>query len=81
MVCFGYYGKKIVEHEETTDYQAILDIAIDEMEERGETGYFIDFCDTKESGNEGGYESDMYVTGGNHCLLLYTGGMLNIIEI
>ena len=80
-VSFGYYDKEIIEMEErTTDYGSIVDILIDRLEENGYNG-FIEWEETQESGNKDGYYDDEYITGGNHGLVLYHGGIFYIEEI
>lgn len=81
-ICFGNYGREIVEvEEETTDYGALIDLMIDSMESKEETGDFIEWEQTRESGNEDGYFEDEYITGGNHGLILYHGGNLYINKL
>lgn len=81
-VIFGYYGNEIIEMEErTTDYGAIVDILIDRLEEKERKGVFIEWEDTQESGNPDGHYEDEYITGGNHGLILYHGGMFYIKEV
>jgi hypothetical protein len=78
-VVYYNYCKEVVEvEEETTDYGAILDMAIDQIEARGETGYFLEWTETVEDGNMEGYYADEYVVGGNHGLLLYHAGNFRI---
>lgn len=73
----AWLREEIVEVDEpTTDYSAILDKAIDQIEARGEEGLFIDWKDTVEDG--GDYHEDEYVVGGNHGRLLLHYGQLNI---
>lgn len=74
----AWVSKEIVEVDEpTTDYGAILDIAIDQMEERGETHQFVSW---EEIERDGIYE-DEYVTGGNHGLNLMHYGTFEIREV
>ena len=73
-VCFGggYGETQVVEMEDrTTDYGAIVDTLIDNLEESGRKDCFIEYDETEEEGGE--IFEDEYVTGGNHGLLLYTG--------
>lgn len=74
----AWLSQEIVEVDEpTTDYGAILDMAIDQMEERGETGQFVSW---EEIECEGLDEYD-YVTGGNHGLNLMHYGNFEIREM
>lgn len=61
----------------TSDYGMILDMAIDQMEKRGETEQFLSCEEIEEDGIYG----DEYITGGNHGLNLYHGGHFMIKEI
>ena len=73
----AWLNEEIVEVDEpTTDYGAIVDMAIDQIESRGEEGVFIDWKDTVEEGGE--HYEDEYVVGGNHGRLLLHYGQLNI---
>ena len=73
----AWLNEEIVEMDEpTTDYGTIVDKAIDQIEERGEEGVFIDWSDTVEEGGE--YYEDEYVIGGNCDRLLLHYGQLNI---
>lgn len=76
----AWLNEEIVEVDEpTTDYGAILNIAIDQIEARGEENAFITLNDTVEYG--GKYYEDEYVIGGNHGRLLLHHGELNIVQI
>lgn len=73
----AWLSQEIVEiEEETSDYGVVLDKAIDQMEERGETGQFIEYEDTVEGG--GDIYEDEYVVGGNHGLILLHHGSFEI---
>lgn len=81
-VIFGVYPSEehILEIDEpTTDYGALVDILIDQLEAEGRKNCFIDPDDTKELGGE--IYEDEYVIGGNHGLLLYHGGNFLIQEV
>ena len=77
--CFGNYGgftEEVKVDEPTTDYGAILDMAIDQMVARGEVAnlYTIDEVE------ENGWHEDEYVIGGNECYALYHGGNFLILQ-
>ena len=78
-VSIGYYCKELVVLEEdTTDYGMIVDMIIDRLEERGETGYVKPLGECTEEELE---FDDTYVIGGNHGLVLLHDGILNIERI
>lgn len=64
--------------EKTTDYGAVMDKAIDQIDSRNE-GTFLDEKDLQENG--GDYYPDEYVIGGNYGKKLLTYGTLDIREI
>ena len=77
--CFGNFGGRVElvnVDEVTTDYGAILDMAIDQMVERGDFGslYTIDEAEAN------GWHEDEYVIGGNECYALYHGGNFLILQ-
>lgn len=80
-VIFGYFSELVSElvevGEPTTDYGAILDLAIDQLEADGNMGVFVSDEDIER------YEitDDMYITGGNHGLNLYHGGHFMIEKV
>lgn len=65
--------------ESTTDFGAIIDMAIDQVEEKGYEGYFLNPSELFENGGE--IYPDEYVIGGNHGRILYHGGNLIIEEM
>lgn len=72
-----YLAIETVEVDEpTTDYSLILDMAIDQMEERGETNQFVSWEEIEDNG----IGEDEYVTGGNHGLNLMHYGYFEIRE-
>lgn len=78
-IAYNYYKPSIVKVDRpTTDYGALVDILIDNLEAKGDLGssYLVDI-DTAEQD----YNEDEYVIGGNHGLALIHNGMLNIFEI
>lgn len=79
-ITIDYHTSVIINVEdETTDYGALIDMAIDKFENEGSEGYFIDFSDTVDGG--GDIQEDMYICGGNHSRYLYHGGLLDIRPI
>ena len=74
----AWYSKEIVEVDRpTTDYGAILDMAIDQIEEReGKASALWDLEDIESAG----YNEDEYVVGGNHGLALLHFGNFEIRE-
>lgn len=76
-VIFGYYSELVELEEPTTDYGAILDIAIDQLESAGCMGVFVSDDDIECDG----ITDDAYITGGNHGLNLYHGGNFMIKRV
>lgn len=76
-VIYSYFSELVTVDEPTTDYGAILDCAIDQLERDGNMGVFITYDDVE----RGGINDDMYVTGGNHGLNLYHGGNFMIERV
>ena len=76
-VIYSYYSELVEVDEPTTDYGAILDIAIDQLERDGNMGVFI----ADEDIERDGIHEDEYITGGNHGLNLYHGGNFMIEQI
>lgn len=78
-VLFGngtaWLSEEIVEMDEyTTDYGAIVDVAIDQIEEREGVGHSLRYLDEAEKE----YNEDEYVVGGNHGLALMHYGNFDI---
>lgn len=65
--------------ESTTDFGAIIDMAIDQVEEKGYEGYFLNPSELVENGGE--IYPDEYIIGGNHSRILYHGGNLIIEKV
>ena len=76
-VIFGYFSELVEVDEPTTDYGAILDLAIDQLESDGNMGVFI----TDEDIERDGITDDAYITGGNLGLFLYDGGNFMIERV
>lgn len=77
-VIFGYFSELVEVDEPTTDYGAILDLAIDQLESDGCMGVFI----TDEDIECDGITDDAYITGGNHGLnSFYHGGNFMIERV
>lgn len=75
-VTYGYNSDVVPMDGETSDYQSVLDALMDMKESRGDK----DLYTYDEAESEGWYE-DEYVSGGNHGLILYTGGNFDIKPI
>ena len=74
----AWYSKEEVEVDEpTTDYGAILDMAIDQIEEREGVGCVLLNLDEAEKQ----FNEDEYVIGGNHGLALIHYGNFEIREV
>lgn len=74
----AWMSTEIVEMDErTTDYGAVLDKAIDQIEEREGVGYALKHIDEAEEE----YNEDEYVVGGNHGLALVHYGNFEIREV
>ena len=73
---FGGFTEDVVVDDITTDYGAILDMAIDQKVERGDMRnlYTIDAVE------EMGLNEDEYVIGGNEGLVLVHNGNFAIIQ-
>ena len=67
---------RIIRVEDWEAEQDAIDKMIDELEEEGYDGYFIDIDEIVANG--GDIEEDEYIIGGNHGRLLYHGGYLTI---
>lgn len=76
-VIYSYFSEIVTVDEPTTDYGAILDIAIDQLERDGKMGVFV----TDDDIERDGIHEDEYVAGGNHGLNLYHGGNFMIEQI
>lgn len=74
---FGYFSELVEVDEPTTDYCAILDCAIDQLERDGCIGVFVSEDDIERDG----ITDDAYITGGNHGLNLYHGGNFMIERV
>lgn len=72
-VSYDYTSDIVEMDDETSDYQAVIDKLIDDMETTGNTGYLIGLDEA-----EAEYSEDMYTIGGNHGLALIHNGNLNI---
>lgn len=73
----AWMSTEIVEMDErTTDYGAVLDKAIDQIEEREGVGNTLRYINEAEEE----YNEDEYVVGGNHGLALIHYGNFNIRE-
>lgn len=72
-VSYDYTSDIVEMDDETSDYQAVIDKLIDNMESTGNTGYLISPDEA-----EAEYSEDMYTIGGNHGLALIHNGNLNI---
>lgn len=76
-VIYSYFSELVTVDEPTTDYGAILDLAIDQLESDGNMGVFVSDDDIERDG----INDDMYITGGNHGLNLYHGGNFMIERV
>lgn len=78
----GFYqlhSRIIAVRESTTNYQALMDMLVNQLEKEGWESCFIDCEDTIEEG--GDYHEDEYVCAGNHGRLLLHHGELRIREL
>lgn len=75
----AWYSEELVEMDyPTTDYGAIVDKAIDQIEEReGKSSALWDLDEIENAG----YNEDEYVVGGNHGLALLHYGNFEIREV
>lgn len=81
-VYFGYSHEDVEMSEETNDNQEILDKCIDQLEKKYGSDndvLFVSWENTVPCG--GDVHEDEYIIGGNHGLLLYTGGNFNIAPL
>lgn len=80
-IIFDYNLEILTVEEETTDYGGLVDILIDKLEEEygSDSRFFVPPENTIENG--GDVHEDEYIIGGNHGLLLYTGGNFNIAPL
>lgn len=76
-VIYSYFSELVTVDKPTTDYGAILDLAIDQLEADGNMGVFVSDEDIKRDG----ITDDMYITGGNYGLNLYHGGTFMIERV
>lgn len=76
-VIYSYFSELVTVDKPTTDYGAILDLAIDQLEADGNMGVFVSDEDIERDG----ITDDMYITGGNHGLNLYHGGTFMIERV
>lgn len=82
LVIFGYFSEIVEVEEETTNYQELIDILIDRLEEEGKEGCFIRWEEAISNGFEDGkYYDDEFSEGGNHGRLLYHGGNFRIEKV
>lgn len=75
-VSYGYTSDIVEMDDETSDYGAVVDKLIDDLESSGNTGYLMAVDEA-----ESEYSEDMYIIGGNHGLALIHNGNLNIEPI
>lgn len=75
-VSYGYTSDIVEMDDETSDYGAVVDKLIDDLESSGNTGYLMAVDEA-----ESEYSEDMYTIGGNHGLALIHNGNLNIEPI
>ena len=71
--------ERVVEVEDFENEQDALDKMIDQLEEEGSEGYFLELEETTEEG--GDRYPDEYIIGGNNGKILYHGGNLRITEL
>ena len=76
-VIYSYFSELVTVDEPTTDYCAILDLAIDQLESDGNMGVFVSDDDIERDG----INDDMYITAGNHGHNLYHGGNFMIERV
>lgn len=69
------FSETVAMDDETSDYQEIIDVLIDQLEAEGSEGCFISDSELDE------YPEDEYVIGGNHGRALETHGILDIQPI